>query len=293
MDRFQSPEVRYSPEERARAKVRDWINDPKLKFHFGRTSDMKRVLAEGILSHGFANRIKNPIGSNLNREDEVEEGGEKRLKISVVDREHSAPDNHPDPEEARDWWLKIMRDEGRVSHIPRVGYLLPSSMKTEETWHYEEGYTNIRIAPRKIDGMFVVDNGHLEDEHFSGPWMGSSSEEEYLADEFFGFDAFEEAKKTPEGSELNARHKELVQVGKMRLAEVSKIIAQMDVLRKKLAQEFLEGVIGDLSEVTTQDFYIHAAKEAGLPMYILNHNLTETQVLWPISRTKQKESSAE
>ncbi len=130
--------------------IRDFVEDPCLKFHFSTISRMAGVLDKGALSYELAKRA----GVEIREYMSVRGGGAatEDRSVSIVDRE-----KNPNNEEYDNWWIKQF--SGGDNH---VGFLLPDNIKLrEDTPQPNESLVPIRIQPEKFEGIFVTEREEL------------------------------------------------------------------------------------------------------------------------------------
>lgn len=254
-----------TPEQEAAAKIRNFVDDPLVKIHFSKMTSLEPILKQGILSQAFAERIGQPIKQAF------EEKYTAAHEVSVVTRNDQ---DHPKvrPSE-RDHWFRQFNPFETIGFLlardlplkPRVGfYKQPTGEETAD----------FRIKPSKIEGLIVID--HL--------WLMrplETSPLSYYLQNLFGIKFSELCERFPEYAELLERlpilrpsfasDEERLTWMESRNREENRILAP-------LAEELLGKSI---SEATTTDLFILYAKKAKLPLYKINHECTQQEVLWP------------
>lgn len=268
-----------SPEEEARGKIRDWLHDPKLKFHFSRPRDMKRILEQGILSHAFAEYMEDSIPTNLYMGDEMTDEDWKAFeKISIADRERNPEPGSEGFERREDWWLKRMQENDGY-----VGYLLPSDMKVlGDQPHVHESYADLRIRPQKIEGLFVFDDRRFREAMLLKKFDDYSSVAEFYAEEFLGYD-HDQMSKDDEELCLLLKQADVLRAEKKHFsADMTRLLYKMADRKEVVAlKKILEVIPKKKEDITRLDFYIYHAKQRRLPLYVVSKDRTEANVVWP------------
>ncbi|MBI2595805.1 hypothetical protein HYW46_03695 [Candidatus Daviesbacteria bacterium] len=275
MDQQESDPESTLIEEEAKSKIRDFLSDPKLKFHFSRPYRLQQILSQGIISKSFADRAKLDYESNL--------GIRNPRLISISDRVKN--------NEWGDWWLIQF-----ASERDNIGYLLPSDLEIESTTpHPSESQVKFRISPRQIEGIFVMDTKTLQEPisqiDYSLDATGFVARYTLALEKVSDFNRESIRKNHPRLKYLEHELRDLRQgVAGMKYKDwpegvkkaISLFIDREDEIIDEIAKKQLEELIGKPAETITQlDLYTHFAKKAGIPIYIIDKNLLAAKVVWP------------
>ena len=232
-------------EEEARGKIRDFVHDPHLKFHFSRTSKIADILNEGIVSKAFAERIGRPKEEDYGYIDK-----EKQYNsVSVVDRDKNKPDH-----EHNDWWVKKfsqrLSEDYDYGGAGYTGFLLPSNLAVRDyNIQPNESHAPIRINPKKIEGLFVVDNPRLFGR------VGCNFEE---------YDDQTQQRIITNFDENSLGNNfELIGFSYPEIDGASKVL----------------GIPAD--DIRPIDILTYFAKKARVPLYAVNKEFSTQQVIWP------------
>ena len=237
-------------EEEAKSKIRQFVDDPHLKFHFSRTENLPRILSIGINSRAFSERIEKPIDTDWGYIDK-----EKQYRsVSIVDRDQNK-------EPYNDHWIKIftnnLAEDYDYGGAGYMGILLPSDLKVRDYYiHANESHVPIRISPQQFQGLFVVENERLmlpgsiayypqgEDNEEYQQKSENSFKTDYLTNHFSigGFDS----------------------AGDIRA--VSKILNIPE------------------RQIRPIDILIYFAKKARVPLYTVNREFSSQEVIWPAEK---------
>ncbi|HBR80521.1 MAG: hypothetical protein UX09_C0018G0011 [Candidatus Uhrbacteria bacterium GW2011_GWE2_45_35] len=267
-------------EAEARGKIRDWIHDPKLKFHFSRTPNLARIIKEGILSSSFADWAGlEPLSTDLRSR--LEDNPPLSEDISIGDREKNPkPNKFSCWQRPIDWWLKFF-----VSNFDDyVGFLLPSNLKrTPVTPHVNESHVQVRIRPQKIEGLFVVE---LPD--FFVKNLGAATDEFGFCHAlravnlFFGLETKDIDKSDHDLVIYRLKHKNNLKENEPDSSETRQILFDIGQKRREVVICFLEEKIGKkIKDIAPIDCLIYFAKQRKIPLYLVDEDLSGTKVVWP------------
>jgi hypothetical protein len=271
----------------AKSKIREFVNDPKLKFHFSPSDRIPSILAKGILSYQFGKRIGMDIPENLG----VRVGGSytEPRSISIVDREKNQNAGY------KDWWIKKFTNE-----TVNIGFLLPNDLKIrDKTPQPNESLAAIRIKPDLIQGLFVVESPELFEtmkqrtermlKEFPKYAYTPSL---YLLKRYFDINQEELRKKYPEMEPALQGFKKRWSAlfGKYRgvhwpeeaRAEFRQIEKEEWEFIEQFGKREMEQVLGkpieEISELDCLEFF---AKRSKLPVYGVDKDFQSQKVLWP------------
>jgi len=241
-------------EEVARNKIRNFVDDPHLKFHFSRTQNLPRILDEGILSKAFAQRIGRSIDEDFGDIDP-----KKQFRsVSIVDRDKNKSDKNS---ANYDWWIKqfgSFTEQYNYGGAGYIGFLLPSDLRVRDyDIHPHESHVPTRISNNQIEGLFVIDE-----------------------DELFGRVSYH-----PQGKDDEARQKKLEDT-----FTPDSLIQHFIIGGFESAGE-LRGAARVLNIpdgfVRPIDILIYFAKKARVPLYLVNKEFTSQQVVWPSEKKRE------
>jgi hypothetical protein len=249
-----SEELEQIAKNEASLKIRRFIDDPHLKFHFSRTENLPNILEKGILSQAFANRI----GQGLSEDFGYIDAEKQYRSISIADRDKNNFEGDP---KNIDWWIKRFADNSddyNYGGAGYIGFLLPSNLKVRD---YEiqphESHVPIRISPNQIDGLFAIKKDELFGRVSSYP-QGEDGEE------------------YQKRSEQNFTPKDLV--GHFHIGGFDSI---GDVKGAARILNLPEGFVRPI------DILIYFAKKNHIPLYLVNKEFTDQKVVWPTEEQRK------
>lgn len=291
----QSLEARIA--EEAASKIRDWIHDPKLKFHFASVRRIHRIVGEGILSPELAERAGHPFSEDM--------GSRDPRSISIADRgknDYHIPEADRNPlraeAEGADWWMRSFA-EVQAPVGGYVGYVLPSDLRVREgTPHPNESLAPIRIKPENIEGIVIASSIDLEKQSLAahpsaGPYHPRSLA--YL-EEFWGITRENLFEHDAMLQNLGAEHKAIIADMQRRgfalkdwpretRVAVDAILAAEGDRLDQVATEYIERLLRkSKDEIRERDFYLFWAKKAHAPLYGIDREMN-VKVIWPVPKT--------
>lgn len=241
-------------EDEARSKIRQFVDDPHLKFHFSRTQNLPKILEKGILSQAFAERIGQEHGDDFRHVD----AAKQYRSVSIADRDKNDPAGEP---ENIDWWIKRFADFSEQYNYGGAGYtglLLPNDLRVRDyDIHPHESHVPIRISPKQIEGLFVIDK-----------------------DELFGRVSYH-----PQGSGDEAYQKRVEDSFTDKDLVIHFNIGGFDSADELRGAARILGTPDGF--VRPIDILIFFAKKAHVPLYLVNKDFTEQQVVWPSEKKRE------
>ncbi len=273
-------------------KIRNFIDDPRLKFHFSTINRMGSILDRGVLSYEFAKRATIEIRENMS----VRGGGvaTEDRSVSIVDREKNASN-----EESDDWWIRQF-SRGDTN----VGFLLPDDIKLRDTTpQTNESLVPIRIRRERFEGIFVTERKELYETLES---RRNRSKEKYpdalaqghnygviLLSQFFDYTA--ERLKSLDGviAELDRKISDAYSKNNLWLKDrktwPTEILDEVTMLEREeadrmevIARTELEKIVGKpAGEITEKDLFVYFAQKNKLPLYFVSKDFKSQRVIWP------------
>jgi len=282
-------------EVEASKKIRDFVNDPRLKFHFTTTSRMAGVLERGVLSYELAKRA----GVEIREYMSARGGGAatENRSVSIVDRE-----KNPGSEERDDWWIKIFSQNNN-----HVGFLLPDDIKRRGvTLQPNESLVQIRIRPEMFEGIFVPEREELYEtiesrrrrsRERSAEWIPRGNIYGfYLLGSYFGYQLEQIEALDPEIRKLSERiegirdkhnlwggnkwdRKEWPEQVR---EEIQALEQEIDDRIEAMSMQELQKIIGKpADEIREIDLLIYFARKYKLPLYVVSKDFKSQRVIWP------------
>ncbi|MEK7588685.1 MAG: hypothetical protein AAB438_02595, partial [Patescibacteria group bacterium] len=274
-------------------KVRNFVEDPHLKFHFSTTSRMADILNKGVLSYEFAKRT----GIELNENMSSRNGGisTKDNSISIVDREKNPGNDRKD-----DWWIKQF-SVGQTN----VGFLLPNNIKiNSETPQPNESLVSIRIKPKQFEGIFITERSNLDEtikslrersiEKYPGKLSNAHNYGVYFLNNFFGYTNEKIKSLDPEIGILDKKIQEIYEKNNFlnRKSETEwpkEIRQELEDLEQEQIKKMEERSMLELekiiqkpsTEINEKDLFIYFAKKHELPLYFVSQDFKTQKVVWP------------
>jgi|GEM_PF-3553984 len=298
------PEVTSSKEtgRDAKAKIRRFVDDPNLKFHFAKTKKMASILGKGILSAEFGKRAGVSLNEDYSDSEHEQEYTEPR-SVSIFDREKQPLD----PKRV-DFYVNVFLQEG--SDV--VGFLLPDDLKVRKgTPQPTESIAPIRIPPKKIEGMFMQEHPTLnltprqKYEYYKKLYpnsdAGGKSEALRMVEDYFGITQSQLENIDPELKLLNEQRMEIsrkfrndhpsppwddtaavnnYESERLKVTGPSKEAFE-DRLEEAALKEISKIIDKEPGSITEQDILVYYAKKQNIPFYTVSKDFKSQTVIWP------------
>ncbi len=268
-------EENLETEKEARAKIRDFVHDPRLKFHFSHPRRLRSILRIGAASMEFGSRVGERV--------EAELGTRDPRAVSIVDREKNLSGVNGEwdsgGEELEDWWVRKF-----TTWKDYVGYLLPSDLPTRElSPHTNESLVPVRISPKRIEGLILVDTESLH-EPLRVELLPA------ILSDFYGIDVISMADKYPEIGRVERRLEKFYRENPDDSAEwtqpvkakLQELLEQRHIACGNAAATELDKILGTSpTSINKLEIFKKFAKEARIPLYLVGDQFKSQRVVWP------------